>query len=291
MDQYIGPYKSATYLHPSPSGPFLELKSEPMKPPSPVTSALLQHNPSLIDLCTFNSLCERFMENSPSSSTSPYKPFINPTELYFCLPPIPKLDYSQQLHENPSKVNVPAVITALSISSASECSPNVSSNTSTPYSSPKVKHLLQEPSPLDRYTARNDPRSNSTSQSDACRVSGTRSNDDRSEPLIAFVLDLVDKVEQMSETSSDRTRDWLSKDAKERKLKAIPSKPCHTSPILHRLLATPSKLSEILLSDHLNDSIANDQHPSPNCRPRSPPLHASHRSKKSKSSSHNSSHK
>ena len=274
MDQYIGPYKPATYLHPGPSGPFLEIKSEPLKPPSPITTALLHHNPSLIDLCTFNSLCQRFMENSPSSSTSPYKPFINPTELYFCLPPIPKLEYSQQLHENPSKLSVPAEGTALTISSASDCSPNVSSSPSTPYSSPKVKHLLQQQLPLDR--------SNSTSQSDACRISGIRSNLYLSTQSYSLLLDLVNKVEQMSETSSDLTRTWLVKDTKGKKVKAIPSKPLHTSPILHRLLMAPSKLKE---------STANDQTGSPQYQAHYSPCHASHDSNKSKSSSPNSSHK
>jgi hypothetical protein len=144
MDQFIGSHKLATYLHPGPSGPFLELKNEPVNPPSPSTSALLQHNPSLIDLCTFNSLYQRLAENSPSSNnTSPYKQFVTPSsDLYFSIPPMPQIECPQQ------STNMPDT-TASPISSAGECSPNVSSCTSTPYSSPKVKHLLQQNSPLD----------------------------------------------------------------------------------------------------------------------------------------------
>jgi hypothetical protein len=149
MDQYIGSHKLATYLHPGPSGPFLELKNEPMKPPSPSTSALLQHNPSLIDLCTLNSLCQRFVENTPTSNTSPYKPFVTPSDLFFCLPSMTQTDTSPEINDSNTKSNLVPDSTASPISSAGDCSPNVSSCTSTPYSSPKVKHVLQQNSPLD----------------------------------------------------------------------------------------------------------------------------------------------
>jgi hypothetical protein len=148
-DQYIGSNKLATYLHPGPSGPFLELKNEPMKPPSPSTSALLQHNPSLIDLCAFNSLCQRLVETNSTPNTSPYKPFITPSDLYFCIPPD---DYDTNIKSNP----IPESTTS-PISSVGDCSPNVSSYASTPYSSPKVKHLLQQNSPLDLCVTKDSP--------------------------------------------------------------------------------------------------------------------------------------
>ena len=164
MDQYIGSHKLATYLHPGPSGPFLELKSEPMKPPSPSTSALLQHNPSLIDLCTFNSLCQRLVENNSTPSTSPYKPFVSPSDLYFCIPPKTQTDCSTE----PIKPEP----TGSPISSAGDCSPNVSSCSSTPYSSPKVKHTIQQNSPLDlsaTIITKQEPNNENTS---ACELSG-----------------------------------------------------------------------------------------------------------------------
>jgi hypothetical protein len=150
MDQYIGSHKLATYLHPGPSGPFLELKNEPMKPPSPSTSALLQHNPSLIDLCTFNSLCQRLVENNPTPNTSPYKALVTPSDLYFCIPPIKENNYSPPpMNDTNIKSNPIPESTTSPISSVGDCSPNVSSCVSTPYSSPKVKHLIQQNSPLD----------------------------------------------------------------------------------------------------------------------------------------------
>jgi len=160
MDQYIGSHKLATYLHPGPSGPFLELKNEPMKPPSPSTSALLQHNPSLIDLCTFNSLCQRLVENNPTPNTSPYKPFITPSDLYFCIPPITQNDSSSpETNGTDTKSNLIPESTASPISSVGDCSPNVSSCPSTPYSSPKVKHFLQQNSPLDLCVTKDSPTS------------------------------------------------------------------------------------------------------------------------------------
>ena len=149
MDQYIGSHKLATYLHPGPSGPFLELKNEPMKPPSPSTSALLQHNPSLIDLCTLNSLCQRFVENTPTSNTSSYKPLVTPSDLYFCIEPMTQTDDSSEISDSNTKSNPIPDSTTSPISSVGDCSPNVSSCTSTPYSSPKVRHVLQQNSPLD----------------------------------------------------------------------------------------------------------------------------------------------
>jgi hypothetical protein len=152
MDQYLGSHKLATYLHPGPSGPFLEFKNEPMKPPSPSTSALLQHNPSLIDLCTFNSLCQRLVETNSAPNTSPYKPFVTPSELYFCIPQLPETNC------NPTSKPGPILeSTASPISSAGDCSPNVSSCASTPYSSPKVKHILQQNSPIDLCVTKDSP--------------------------------------------------------------------------------------------------------------------------------------
>jgi hypothetical protein len=171
MDQYLGSHKLATYLHPGPSGPFLEFKNEPVRPPSPSTSALLQHNPSLIDLCTFNSLCQRLVESNSTPNSSPYKPFVTPSDLYFCIPPFepPECNSTPKLVES----------TASPISSAGECSPNVSSCASTPYSSPKVKHLLQQNSPIDLCVTKDSPlsmtnkhRTSNTENTSACELSG-----------------------------------------------------------------------------------------------------------------------
>jgi hypothetical protein len=180
MDQYIGSHKLATYLHPGPSGPFLELKNEPMKPPSPSTSALLQHNPSLIDLCTFNSLCQRLVENNPTPNTSPYKPFVTPSDLYFCIPPITQNDSSPETNGTDTKSNLIPESTTSPISSAGDCSPNVSSCPSTPYSSPKVKHLLQQNSPLDLCVIKDSPTTiinkhrPSNENISTCELSGTK---------------------------------------------------------------------------------------------------------------------
>lgn len=144
MDQVVKSQTLPTYLHPGPSGPFLELKSEPIKPPSPSTTALLQHNPSLIDLCAFNSLCQRLTETNSTPNTSPYKPLVTPSDLYFHIP-----ENTCTTDINETKPNVVPDTVPSPISSAGECSPNVSSCISTPYSSPKVKHLIQQNSPLD----------------------------------------------------------------------------------------------------------------------------------------------
>lgn len=186
MDQSVGSNKLATYLHPGPSGPFLELKNEPMKPPSASTSALLQHNPSLIDLVAFNSLCQRLVENNSTPNTSPYKPFVTPSDLYFCIPPITENDYSTEINNcstdmneikpNPIILETATTIAAAAspISSAGECSPNVSSCASTPYSSPKVKHLLQQHSPLDLcVTNESINKSKETNENiSTCQLSG-----------------------------------------------------------------------------------------------------------------------
>lgn len=185
MDSYIGQNKLATYLHPGPTGPFLELKSEPTKPPSPITSALLRHNPSLIDLCTFNSLCERLMENSSSSSPSPssshssYKPLVNPTELNFLLPPVTKLDCTEHSPVTSIKSINPPETPASPITSVGECSPNVSSYSSTPYASPKQELDDQSDSPLVESNMKvcsiiqdNHQQLNSTSKTGNCETAG-----------------------------------------------------------------------------------------------------------------------
>lgn len=187
MDSYIGQNKLATYLHPGPTGPFLELKSEPTKPPSPITSALLRHNPSLIDLCTFNSLCERLMENSsPSSSSShhhhhhsSYKPLVNPTELNFFLPPVTKLDCSEHSPVTSIKSIIPPETPASPITSVGECSPNVSSYSSTPYASPKQELEDQSDSSLVESNMKicsviqdNRQQFNSTSKTGNCEITG-----------------------------------------------------------------------------------------------------------------------
>lgn len=181
MDSYVDSNKLATYLHPGPTGPFLELKNEPLKPPSPITSALLRHNPSLIDLCTFNSLCERLMENSSSPNQLPYKPLLNPSELYFCLPPVTKLDCSEHPPDTSMKLTVPPETVSSPITSAGECSPNVSSYSSTPYASPKPEQHGRSDSPFDPSLIRvcsiiqdnhHQRRSSSTSKKGNCKTAG-----------------------------------------------------------------------------------------------------------------------
>jgi hypothetical protein len=229
MDQYIGSHnKLATYLHPGPSGPFLEFKDEPMKPPSPSTSALLQHNPSLLDLCQLNSLCQRIVENTSTSNTSPYKPFVTPSDLYFRLPQMTQIDYSTETNTKP---NITSDTTASPISSAGECSPNVSSCTSTPYSSPKVAHTLQQNSPLDLCVTK-----------EPCKL-----------PI------------KMEKTSPNITNGQYEN----KKIQET----THTSPILHRLLTSPSKLNDTSVSSNSNDYINNDNNKSPQYRPRYSPCY------------------
>jgi hypothetical protein len=232
MEQYCGTPKLATYLHPGPTGPFLELKNEPMKPPSPSTSALLQHNPSLIDLCTFNSICQRLVENSSTSNTSPYKPLVTPSDLFFCLPTMTQIDDS---NETDTKPNIIPDTTASPISSAGECSPNVSSCTSTPYSSPKVTHTLQQNSPLDLCVTKDSYKL-------PTKIEITNGHDD--------IKPIKEEI--------------------------------HTSPILHRLLTSPSKLNDNLVPSNQNDNVVssnqndyvnNDNNKSPQYRPRYSPFY------------------
>jgi len=75
MDQYIGSNKLATYLHPNSSDPFIEIKTESSKPPSP----------DLIDIRAFNSYYQQLVETSSSSSSSSsnissHKPFVSSSE-------------------------------------------------------------------------------------------------------------------------------------------------------------------------------------------------------------------
>lgn len=140
----------ATYLHPGPGGPFLEIDNEPLKPPSPVTSALLQNNPSLLDLCTFNSVCERYMENNSSPDAGPFKPLVSPSDLYFCLEPTFKSEETSSYSDKARKIDGQSEIVNSPISSVGDCSPNVSSYSSTPCSSPSVNHLVQTESTLTK---------------------------------------------------------------------------------------------------------------------------------------------
>lgn len=204
MDQYIGSQKLATYLHPGPTGPFLEFNNEPLRPPSPSTSALLQHNPSLIDLCTFNSLCQRLVENSSTNPTSPYKPILTPSELFFTISPLNEPDFQQTV----SKSDLP---TSPAVSSAGDCSPNVSSCASTPYSSPQIKQLFAQNSPLDLSSAM--------------------------PPKETIIIDT-----KLLQTN-------------------------HSSPILHRLLASPTNKSSQI------DTSENENVKSPQYRPRFSPYY------------------
>ncbi len=194
MDQFLGSHKLATYLHPGPSGPFLEFTHEPLKPPSPLTKALLQNNPSLLDICTFNCLCQRLVETSSSSSsnnnTSPYKPFVNPSELLFCMPPpinapgFPShphgmfhtpsfVDLDPKIRVSPVRTTsidipyIPPLPNTSPISSAGDCSPNVSSSSSTPTSSPSKQHY-----PLDLCVVKDSSHRNSTEKNSNCERSG-----------------------------------------------------------------------------------------------------------------------
>jgi hypothetical protein len=273
MDPYIGSNKLATYLHPGPSGPFLELKNEPMKPPSPSTSALLQHNPSLIDLCAFNSLCQRLVENNNSTpNTSPYKPFVTPSDLFFCIPPITQNNDCSS--DSNSKINpiIPETTTS-PISSAGDCSPNVSSCVSTPYSSPKVKHLLQQNSPLDLCVTKDSPTTatminkhrHSNENISTCELSGNKKKKTFVFLKNIFFLfkDFVIKTEQPTTNGQYDNKN----------VKQTITKHSHTSPILHRLLTSPSKLNETSVLPNQNDYIDNENNKSPQYRPRYSPFY------------------
>ncbi|CAF4243006.1 unnamed protein product, partial [Adineta steineri] len=99
MNQYINPNKLVTYLHSNSTDTFLDLKSESIESPSSNASTLLQQNSSLIDLCAFNSLYQRLVETSPSSSdTSTYDTFITSSDLSNRIPLISQID--QPIHSN-----------------------------------------------------------------------------------------------------------------------------------------------------------------------------------------------
>jgi len=262
MDSYIGQNKLATYLHPGPTGPFLELKSEPTKPPSPVTSALLRHNPSLIDLCTFNSLCERLMENSSSSSPSPssshssYKPLVNPTELNFLLPPVTKLDCTEHSPVTSIKSINPPETPASPITSVGECSPNVSSYSSTPYASPKQELDDQSDSPLVESNMKvcsiiqdNHQQLNSTSKTGNCETADS-------------------SIKKESTSISNPRRDSFPFESKSKSVKTTSNRSSLTSPILHQLLTSPTKLNDLLSTTNQNDF---DPPKSPQYRPRFSP--------------------
>ena len=180
MNPYFGSRKLETYLHPGPTGPFLEFNNEPMKPPSPSTSALLHHNPSLIDLCTFNSICQQLNENSStssSSSSSSHKPYLTSSDLYFCIPPMSQYDSSHQTNDSSAKSNLISDSTTSPISSVGDCSPNVSSYGSTPYSSPKVINHIQQNSPLDLCISQDSPtiiRNNNPNSRTSYELSGKK---------------------------------------------------------------------------------------------------------------------
>lgn len=238
MDQYIGSHKLATYLHPGPSGPFLEMKSEPLRPPSPCTSALLQHNPSLIDLCTFNCLCQRIAESNASSNSSPYKPFLNPSDLLFCIQPLP----SPSIVDYPKINSIPEATTS-PISSAGDCSPNVSSNSSTPHSSPKLKHLIQENSPIDLCLNKDSSTSNHT------------------------------RIVNDNHSTTEKKISGKSCEMNIKPLTLLSTmKSSHTSsPILHRLLTSPPKITDT--SNSSSDPLDNENNKSPQYRPRFSPYY------------------
>ena len=229
----------ATYLHPSPNGPFLAMSNEPLKPPSPVTSALLQHNPSLIDLCTLDSY-QRYREKSLSSNSSPFKPRVSIPSLYICSPSKIRLDYEEPHKESDSKPTFPLDQTGSPISSAGDCSPNVSSCSSTPYSSPKVRKL-RHPSSPDVPEAK-----------ESCSKAS----------------DEVDhQPEQHPSATNDLNRDSLLNQTNNRNepQSKLPAK-SHTSPILHRLLTCPTQSNQ-------NEFSENDRNQSPQYQPRCSPTY------------------
>lgn len=248
MEPYIGSNKLATYLHPGPNGPFLEFQSEPLKPPSPKTSALRHHNPSLIDLSAFNCLCERLTHNNSSPNSSPYKPFITPSDLLFCIPPLlPPLNCPT----NPKLTNIPET-TASPISSVDDCSPNVSSYDSTPYSSPKVKHVVQQNSPMDLCLNKD---STVTTNNHPNRI-----------------------IHENGSTTSRKKTSHSSTNG-ESNIKPTPLMipiPTHTSPILHRLLTSPPKNTDTssVRSTNTTDLLDNENNKSPQYRPRFSPFYA-----------------
>lgn len=260
MEPYIGSHKLATYLHPGPSGPFLEFKSEPLKPPSPTTSALLHHNPSLIDLSTFNSLCERLTANNPTLNSSPFKPFITPSDLLYCISP------ALNHHIHPKLANIPETTTS-PISSVADCSPNVSSYDSTPYSSPKAKHAVRDNSPIDLCLNKD--------------LSITTNNHTRI-------------IKETQSTTNRRKSTHSSKKSSingEVDVKPVPlmlPRPSHTSPILHRLLTSPPKITDTssVRSNHPTDPLDNENNKSPQYRPRFSPFYTADSKSRTNGTSH-----
>ena len=272
MDRHLGSHKLATYLHPGPSGPFLEFNNAPMKPPSPTTTALLQHNPSLIDLCTFNSFYHQLAENSSASNITPCKSFVNSSDFYFYIPPMTQIDCSDHgTNESNSKSsNMISDSAASPISSAGECSPNVSSYASTPYSSPKLSNARQHNSPLDlcvtkgttsTITVRDHYDNENTPK---CELSGR--NVKLSCTSISFEFNFIKNVvSQVKKSSMDATNDQYS----EKKSNKPTNKQSHASPILHRLLTSPRKSTEMTSSSIQSDSTDNEKDKtSPQYRPR-----------------------
>lgn len=140
MDQYIGSNNLATYLHPDPTDPFLELKTEPIEPSSP-------SNPNLIDICAFNSFCQQLVETSPSSSnTSSHRPLVNSSDLYIQMPPVSQIDYSNHSNE----MNI--------IPSSLPEENNYKTDISTSISSPNVKHIVQQNSSFDQCLSNDLPK-------------------------------------------------------------------------------------------------------------------------------------
>ena len=223
--------KLATYLHPSPTGPFLEFNNEPLKPPSPVTSALLKHNPSLIDLCTLDG-CQRYQENSLSLNSSPLKPRLSIPSLYICSPSKIRLNYDEPLKESDPKPILPPDQAGSPISSAGDCSPNVSSCSSTPHSSPKVQKRAHPSSPdvLDEK----EPSSNASGEIDHLS-------------------------DQHPHATNDLTHDSLLNKTNRNEPQSKPNGKSHTLPILHRLLTCPTQSHQNEFSDHARNQSPQTQ--------------------------------
>ncbi|CAF1023231.1 unnamed protein product [Adineta ricciae] len=260
MDQYMGSQKLAryTYLHPGPSGPFLELKNEPMKPPSPGTSALLQHNPSLIDQRAFR-LHELF-ENSSTSNNLIYKPFLTSQNLYFCIPSMTQTDYSPETSGSSTKSTTLQESTPSPISSAGDCTPNVSSCATTPCSSPRVKNVFQDNLSLDANCIKDSPSAftNGKRESTENHFNGESFN-------------TVVKTEPIS-------TDTLITAIDNKPMPMILTNHTYTSPILHRLLTSPAKTNETSVVQSISEPMNHTENSkSPQYQPRYSPHYADER--------------
>lgn len=128
MDQDIGSNKLTTYLHPNSTDLFVELKREPIKPPSS----------DLIDIDTYNSFYQRLIETISSDSSSD-KSF---TDSSVQMAPVSQINYPN--HSN--RMNF------IASSKTNEISRK------TNFSNRKAKHIVQENFSPDQYISSEYPK-------------------------------------------------------------------------------------------------------------------------------------